>query len=96
MYKPFDLPEDRGSSIVQQTTRVEFENPEHPDVWKDSEMLQQNFDAALWLKHRFGSRRDEVVGAFILALQAEMQENHPEDEMPLDELVRQLREQYIF
>lgn len=96
MFEPFELPEDRDSSMVQQTTRIEFENPEHPRVWKDDEVTQQNFDSALWLKHKFGSQRDEVVGAFILALQAEVKGDHPDDEMPLDELVKQLRQKYVF
>jgi len=70
-------------------TYYQFENPDHPDSkdFDDPEEAKRQFKAARYIQDRLGTDRHNLVGKFLIAVQAYEEDG---DEEELQELVDQL------
>lgn len=73
------------------TTYYQFENPDHPDSkeFDDPEAARERFEAARYIQKELKTVRHELVGDFLIAVQALEKNDDPE---PLQELVETLTE----
>lgn len=81
--------DDEGNTSQTKTTYFQFENPEHPDSkeFDNPEEARIQYNAARFIQDKLGPDRHNLVGEFLVAVEALEQDG---DEEALQELTQRL------